>query len=305
MNTVFVGAVEGSLAALGAICAAGHLPRLVVTLPPELAHRHSDFADLAPVAEEYGVPVHFTANSNTPETLEAIAETEPDLILVIGWSQIVGKDFRALPRLGCIGFHPADLPRLRGRAVIPWAILLGESEMGSSLFWIDAGTDTGDIAAKARFRVDPETITARELYDRHLAALTDLLPDLLMRIAAGDVPRSPQDEAGASVCARRRPEDGRIDWTASAKDIHRLIRAVGPPYPGACTEDADGNRLVITKARYTPRQNYYIGMPGQVQDVDGRSFTVSCGDGGCLDILEWSGADAPPRRHTTLGGGPR
>jgi methionyl-tRNA formyltransferase len=303
MNIVFVGAVEGSRAALQAICAAGHLPRLVVTLPPDLAHRHSDYADLAPLAAQYGIPVHYAANSNAPETIAAIAATEPDLALVIGWSQLVREEFRALPRLGCIGFHPADLPRLRGRAVIPWAILLGEREMGSSLFWIDEGTDTGDIAAKARFSVDPDTVTARELYDRHLAALAEMLPDLLSRIAAGEVPRRPQDERGASLCARRRAEDGRIDWSLPAAGIHRLIRAVGPPYPGAFTEDAAGNRLVLTAVRFTPREGYYIGLPGQVQAIDGRSFTVCCGDGRCLDILDWTGADSPPRLHTSLGKG--
>lgn len=301
MNTVFVGSVEGSLAGLRAVCEAGHVPCLVVTLPPDLGHRHSDFADLAPLAAEYNIPVHFTANSNSPNTLMAIAQTEPDLIMVIGWSQLVGTDFRALPKLGCLGFHPADLPRLRGRAVIPWAILLGEREMGTSLFWIDEGTDTGKIAAKTRFSVDPDTITARELYDRHIAALTDMLPDLLSRIDSGTVPRIPQDETGASFCARRRPEDGRINWTAPAAEICRLIRAVGPPYPGAFTEDAVGNRLVITAAHLTPREGYYIGLPGQVQQVDGRSFTVYCGDGRCLDIVDWSGADTP-RIHTTLSG---
>lgn len=106
MKTVFVGAVEGSLEALAAICAAGHVPALVVTLPPQLSGRHSDFADLAPTAEKYGVPVHHTSRSDSEETLKVLREVDPDLILVIGWSQICGPDFRAIPRLGCIGFHP-------------------------------------------------------------------------------------------------------------------------------------------------------------------------------------------------------
>jgi methionyl-tRNA formyltransferase len=303
MNTVFVGAVEGSHRALHAICSAGHVPRLVVTLPLALAHRHSDYADLAPLAAEYGVPVHLTSDSNAPQTLAAIAATAPDLILVIGWSQIVQQAFRALPRLGSLGFHPADLPRLRGRAVIPWAILLGEREVGSTLFWIDEGTDTGAIAAKTRFTIDPDTVTARELYDRHLEALAGMLPALLTRIAADDLPRVPQDEAGASLCARRRPEDGRIDWSRPAAEIHRLIRAVGPPYPGAFTEIAGGNRLVLTAVRFPSREGYYIGLPGQVQAIEGRNFTVSCGDRRCVDILGWTGADGPPRLHTILGKG--
>lgn len=301
MNSVFVGTVEGSRAALEAICTADQKPRLVVTLPPELARRHSDYADLVPLATRHGVPIHLTANINAPETLARIAATEPDIVLVIGWSQIAAEEFRALPRLGCLGFHPANLPRLRGRAVIPWAILLGERQMGSSLFWIDAGIDSGDIASQTLFSVDSNLVTARELYDRHLKSLAEMLPDLLKRIATGDLPRVPQNEAAASFCSRRRPEDGRIDWSASAATIHRLIRAVGPPYPGAFTEDENGNRLTLVAVRHTPREHYFIGLPGQVQATDAHSFTVCCGDGRCIDILDWTGADAPPRLHTMLG----
>lgn len=301
MKVVFVGAVEGSLKALKALCAAGHVPKMVVTLPPELAHRHSDYADLAPVAQAHGCALHLTRKSDSDETIAAIRAIEPDLVLVIGWSQLCGAEFRAVPKLGCIGYHPSDLPKLRGRAVLPWTILLGESTVGSSLFWLGEGADTGDIAAKSRFTVDPDTIKVRELYDQHIEALADMLPPLMDRIAAGDVPRVSQDEEGASTCALRRPEDGLIDWNWPAADIHRLIRAAGPPYPGAFTHMADGTKLVLTDVRHTPRKGYYIGMPGQVQAIEGRVFTVCCGDGNCIDVLDWTGADTPPKIHTKLG----
>lgn len=113
MKTVFVGAVEGSLKALNALCDAGHVPEMVVTLPPELAHRHSDYADLAPVAKAHGCTLHLTRKSDSEETIAAIRAIEPDLVLVIGWSQLCGVEFRAVPKLGCIGYHPSDLPKLR------------------------------------------------------------------------------------------------------------------------------------------------------------------------------------------------
>ncbi len=301
MKTVFVGAVEGSHVALSAICATGFVPEMVVTLPRELAHRHSDFADLTPVAERYDIPVHYTAKSDSAGTLNAIRAVNPDLILVIGWSQLCGPEFRALAKIGCVGFHPSALPRLRGRGVIPWTVLLGERDVGASLFWLGEGADDGPIAAQARYAVDPDTVTARELYDRALQALTELLPKLLAQIEEGDVPAAPQPETGISICARRRPEDGRIDWTQPAAEIHRLIRAVGPPYPGAFTHGSDDTELVITEARFSPPKGYYIGLPGQVQAVDGHVFTVYCGDGQCLDITGWSGAETPPALHSKLG----
>lgn len=301
MKIVLVGAVESTQIALQELCKAGFPPEMVVTLPPELAHRHSDFVDVVPLAKQYGCAVHFTRKSDGAETIEAIRALAPDLVLVIGWSQLCGPEFRAVPMLGCIGFHPSDLPKLRGRAVLPWTILLQEKIVGASLFWLADGADTGDIAAKARFKVDPDTITARALYDKHMRALADMLPPLIKRIAAGDVPRQPQSAEGASTCALRRPEDGLIDWNLPAADIHRLIRAAGPPYPGAFTFAADGSKLVLTAVRHTPRKGYYIGIPGQVQDSDGRMFTVFCGDGNCIDILDWTGADTPPKIHTKLG----
>ncbi|SMR71080.1 methionyl-tRNA formyltransferase [Aliiroseovarius halocynthiae] len=301
MKIVLVGAVESTQIALQELCTAGFAPEMVVTLPPELAHRHSDFVDVVPLAKQHGCAVHFTRKSDGAETIDAIRRLDPDLVLVIGWSQLCGPEFRAVPKLGCIGFHPSDLPKLRGRAVLPWTILLQEKTIGASLFWLADGADTGDIAAKAQFEVDPDTITARALYDKHMRVLADMLPQLIKRIAAGDVPRQPQSDDGASTCALRRPEDGVIDWNWPAADIHRLIRAAGPPYPGAFTFAADGSKLVLTDVRHTPRKGYYIGIPGQVQDIDGRMFTVFCGDGNCIDILDWTGAEAPPKLHTKLG----
>lgn len=303
MKIAFVGAVEGSRVALEAICAAGHVPAVVVTLPEELAARHSDFAELAPVAEAYGAAVHRTARSDSAETIGLLREVAPDVTLVIGWSQLCGPEFRAVPRIGCIGFHPSVLPRLRGRGVVPWTILQGETESGGTLFWLSDGADTGDIAAQARFPIDPDTITVRELYDRQVAAMCEMLPGLLDRLAAGEVPRQAQDHARASVCARRRPEDGRIDWTRPAAEIERLIRAVGDPYPGALTDGPKGEAMTIRRARLHPRAGYYIGVPGQVQAVDAGGFTVFCGDGACLDVLEWTGLDGPPGIHTKLGQG--
>jgi methionyl-tRNA formyltransferase len=92
-----------------------------------------------------------------------------------------------------------------------------------------------------------------------------------------------------------------IDWSHPAAEIDRLIRASGPPYPGAFTYGPDGRQLVVTKSARTEPEGYYIGLPGQVQAINGQGFTVACGDGRCLDILEWSGADIPPAIHSKLG----
>lgn len=301
MKSVFVGAVEGSALALEALIAAGHAPSLVVTLPLERAGAHSDFADLGPIAARHGIALHRTAKSDSPGTIAAIRALAPDVILIIGWSQLVGAEFRALAPMGVLGFHPAALPKMRGRAVIPWHILTAQTQGGASLFWIDAGTDSGDIAAQALFEIDPDTITARALYDRAVAEMVALLPPLMERLAAGERPARVQDDAQATICARRRPEDGRIDWTRPADEIARLIRAVGPPYPGALCASAKG-ALRVTAARLHPQPGRYIGLPGQVQEIRDGVLTVMCGDGNCLDLTEWDGP--APSRHAMLKGAP-
>ncbi|WGH78708.1 methionyl-tRNA formyltransferase [Jannaschia ovalis] len=301
MKTVLVGAVDSTRAALDAMVASDHAPDLLVTLPSELSRRHSDFVDLAGPADAAGVALFRTERSDGPETLARLRALAPDLVLVIGWSQICGAEFRDIPRLGCLGFHPSALPRLRGRAVIPWTILLGEQQAGASLFWLDAGTDTGDIAAQEIFAIDPAAETARSLYDRQLAALTKMLPPLLDRIGSGDVPRQPQDHAQATICARRRPADGRIDWHRPLAEIDRLVRAVGPPYPGAfATAGTDAQAIQLLAAGPDPDGHRFIGLPGQVQAIDEDGFSVMCGDGACLKVGAWAPSDWRPKLHETF-----
>jgi methionyl-tRNA formyltransferase len=300
LRTVFVGAVEGSLVGLEALARAGLPPALVVSLPPERAARHSDFADLTATARAMDAAVLHAADVNAPEILAAIGAVDPDLCLVIGWSQICREPFRRIGRLGAIGFHPAPLPRMRGRAVIPWTLLLGETETGSTLFWLDEDVDAGDIVLQERFEVDPET-TARMLYDAHLAALGRMLPEAVRLVGEGRAPRQPQDHDAATWCARRRPEDGRIDWSAPAAETLRLIRAVGEPYPGAFTNYGD-DRIVIDSARLAPGSERYVGLAGQVQAICGGTFTVRAGDGSCVEALAWrSTSGRPPKLHTRLG----
>ena len=302
MKTAFIGAVEGSAVALRALCEAGLGPDLVVTLPLEKAANHSDFADLGPISEAHGLNLMRVARSDDPGLMAALERLAPDLIMIIGWSQLVGPELLTLPRIGVLGFHPSPLPKMRGRAVIPWQILTAQKQGGATLFWVAEGVDDGDIAAQAVFEIDTDSIDARGLYDRAVAEMARMLPPLLAELAAGRRPARVQDDAQATICARRRPEDGEIDWTRPGAEIARLIRAVGPPYPGASTRDAKGTVVTVTAARLSPQEGRFIGIPGQVQQVDGEVVTVMCGDGRCLDLTGWSGPDRLPR-HSMLGRG--
>jgi methionyl-tRNA formyltransferase len=304
MRSVLVGTVESTRAALHALGGAGAAPSLLVTLPPECSGRHSDYVDLAFEAGALGVEVLRTASVNAAATVDAIAATAPDCLFVIGWSGVCREPVLNIARCGAIGFHPAPLPHMRGRAVIPWTILQREEWSGSTLFWLARGIDDGPILLQRRFRVGSDE-TARSLYDKHMSMLRAMLPKAVELLHGADPPRSPQDESLATYCARRVPADGEIDWTASAADILLLIRAVGPPYPGAYTY-CGPHRLVVQAAEPRADGGRYIGLAGQIQEIAPEGLIVRCGDGECLTLTRWSLEDGPgPKRHQRLGGAPR
>jgi methionyl-tRNA formyltransferase len=294
MRLVLVGAVEGSRVALDALISAGHAPALVVTLPADLCDRHSDFADITRPALDAGCEVFHTSDINDGATIAAISRIRPDLVLVIGWSQICRQPFREIARLGTIGYHPAALPHLRGRGVIPWTILLGRKTTGSTLFWIDEGTDTGPILLQQAIQVG-EDETALSLYRKHMAAMKQMIPQAIKALMSGNPPRVGQQHDLASYCAKRTPADGLIDWREPAARILTLIRAVGEPYPGAFTYDR-GLKIVVDTASEYPVADRYFGIPGQVQAHSETGFLVMCGDGRCIDVTRFrsQGAKRPP-----------
>jgi methionyl-tRNA formyltransferase len=277
------------------------VPAIVVTLPAEAAHRHADVADLSTPARAMGSTVFETSDINAPETLAAIAAAEPDLCTVVGWSQICRAPLRSIARIGSVGFHPAALPRLRGRGVIPWTILLDEPYTGSTLFWLDEGVDSGDILLQRTFVLAPDE-TARSLYIKHTDNLAAMLPEAVALVSAGNPPRLVQDESLASYCAKRTPEDGLIDWSLPAASVLRLIRAVGDPYPGAYA-CAGAARIVIDAAAAFAGSHRFIGLAGQVQVHTEAGFVVRCGDGECIEVLAWRSPDGKrPRLHSKLTG---
>jgi methionyl-tRNA formyltransferase len=304
MRIAFVGAVEGSLIALDSLVRSGMAPGLTVTLPAHAAARHSDFVDLSPLVSASGSELMTATDVNAPDVVEALDRFRPDLLLIIGWSQICRAPVRATARIGCVGFHPAPLPRMRGRAVIPWTILQNENATAATLFWLDEGVDSGPILLQEHFQVAADE-TARSLYRKHTEALARILPRAVELVRSGEAPRLEQDHSRATYCAKRTPDDGLIDWREPAANILRLVRAVGEPYPGAFTF-SQGAKLIIDQAIPISGSERYIGLPGQVQCHTDSGFVVRCGDGLCVHVTEWRRADGrhkPPVHLKFCSGG--
>ncbi|WP_324696419.1 methionyl-tRNA formyltransferase [Novosphingobium aerophilum] len=301
MKAVVIGAVGSTEVLVEELVAVpGWELTMIGTLPPELHGRHSDIVDLSVLAGRHGVRLAPIARTNDPQVLDMVRAEAPDYVFVVGWSQICGPEFLSIAAKGAIGYHPAPLPRLRGRAAIPWTILLDEPISASSLFWIAEGTDDGDILAQQYFHLARDE-TAQGLYDKHMAALRSMLRAVLPVLAAGDQPRQVQDERYATWATKRTQADGLIDWRQPASAIDRLIRAVGRPYPGAFTHVA-GRRITVWSSRPVSGGERHHALPGQVMANGGGVLTVQTGEG-LIELVDWEVAEGrPPALHAVLKG---
>jgi methionyl-tRNA formyltransferase len=274
VRTAIVGAVSSTQILLKSLVNGGIKPLRLFTLPKDMRHRHSDFVDLTLDCSKHDVQVSYISDINDPESINELKQLNLDILFVVGWSQICRSNVLNIPSQGCIGYHPALLPLHRGRAVIPWTILLGLSEAGGTFFFLDEGVDSGDIIIQESFTVEPnETVTT--LYKKHEIALEKMANALVEFLKKGEIPRRQQDHSLATYCAKRVANDGLINWQLSAQEIWRLIRAVTDPYPGAFTFWKN-EKLIIWKA--TPLDaSEYIGLPGQIQDICDEGVIVQCG----------------------------
>src|SRR5512134_69069 len=175
----------------------------VVTLPGPIDPDRSGQCSFDEVAARLGASLHETSDVNSDETLAVVGELDPELIFVVGWSQLVWEPFIRLAREGVFGMHPTLLPRHRGRAPIPWALLSGLARTGVTLFEIvDASADSGAIVGQAVVDIAPDE-TATTLFDRLAAAHVDLTREFVPQLIARTPPRTPQDPARASTWHKR------------------------------------------------------------------------------------------------------
>lgn len=216
----------------------------LMTLPDEIALDKSGRALLNDFATVHGVALHKIRNINDPDAVELVRDAELDWLFIIGWSQIARKDLLDTPRCGCLGMHPTLLPRGRGRASIPWAIIKGLDETGVTMFKLDEGVDTGPIIGQVSIPIEGNE-TATTLYAKVTAAHRALMRDQFPRLQAGGLQSIPQDESQATTWPGRTPADGRLAANMSVEEMDRLVRATTHPYPGAFTESPDGTVTTI------------------------------------------------------------
>jgi len=303
MRIVFLGTVEFSRTCLLQILRSGGNVVAVLTRPPVDRGFNSDYADLTGVAREHHLDLYHVKKINDPATISLIRSLQPDVMFVFGWSQLISVELLKIPAMGCIGSHPALLPRNRGRHPLIWALVEGLDESGLTFFYMDEGADSGAILWQKAFPISLED-DAGTLYRKIQGLAEEAIAEFLPQLQQGKAPRLPQNHALATYWRKRTAKDGEIEWSGPTMKIYNLVRALTHPYVGAHTF-LGGNRVTVWRAAL-PETAIATGAsdlpPGTVFAKGETGLQVRTGDG-YLRLWQWETTDGTPvKMGDRLGG---
>ena len=265
--------------ALDALLARDERVVAVVTHPDDPAEGDW-FESVAEIARVHGLPCLAPSSPNLPDVVRTLRELAPDLILSVWYRRLLGPELLALPPVAALNLHGSLLPAYRGRAPLNWVLVNGERRTGVTLHHMTLEADAGDVVAQQPIDIEPDD-TAVTLYTRMVKVGVDLLLETYPAVLAGTAPRIPQDQARATVVSRRRPEDGRVEWTWPATRIGNMIRAVAHPYPGAFVGDGP-RRLWLWAGSALPAAPSDAAPGTLLAIVPSRGITVATGEGALM-----------------------
>ena len=278
MNIIFIGSGALACPALETVLARpADRVVAVVTQPerPRGRHLHVAACPVKALAERLGVPVHTPEKASDPVEIGALADLQPDLILVTAYGQFLKPALLAIAPLGALNIHPSLLPKYRGAAPIQWAVANGETRTGVSLLYVTERMDAGDLLAQEEAPIGDED-TAATLEPRLAALGAQLLDRTLDALAAGRASRRAQDEAQVTFAPKLTKEDGHIDWTRPAAAIRNRIRGFSP-WPG-CFTFLPGERPLLLRI-HAARAESAAGEPGRILEAGAHGLVVAAGEG--------------------------
>lgn len=219
---------------------------LGVEIPLVVTHRDNPaeriwFDSVVELANHQGIPTITPDDPNRAEVVERVRDCEPGWIFSFYYRHMLKEPLLTLPTRGAFNLHGSLLPKYRGRVPVNWAVLHGERETGASLHRMVLKPDAGSLVDQQAIAILPND-TAQQVFHKVTCAAETVLLRAVPPMMAGAHRERPLDLAAGSYFGGRRPEDGRVDWRQSAWQVHNLIRALAPPYPGAFT-DIGGRRL--------------------------------------------------------------
>jgi methionyl-tRNA formyltransferase len=266
-----------------------------VEVPLVVTHRDDPgenvwFDSVAALAALHGIPVITPDASGLPRLAERLAGSAPDFLFSFYYRYMLSPAVVATARQGALNMHGSLLPKYRGRAPVNWAVLNGETQTGASLHYMTSRPDAGALVDQTAVPILPND-TSRDVMGKVTCAAEMTLARALPDLIEGTCQQRPLDNKNGSYFGRRTPEDGKIDWSLSAGEIHNLIRAVAPPYPGAFTM-LDGKPLRLLRS-------FYIGEAARYPEAapcfyaEAEACYADCRDGRRFRVLEFEVDGAP------------
>jgi len=281
-RVIFAGTPEFALASLSALVEAGIVPVAVLTQPDRPAGRGKRMT-ASPVkrfAREQGMPVMQPATLRDEGIVAELQSLEPDIIIVAAYGLILPQDVLDIPVRGCLNVHASLLPRWRGAAPIQAAILAGDEISGVCLMSVTAGLDCGPVFASAPLAIAADE-TAGELHDRLANLGGEILVAKLGDILDEKIKPVPQDDSAATYAGKIHTRDAHLDWSQSADDLERCVRAYNP-VPGAYFFADESLRVKCWRAACIAGTD---ARPGTVIASGPDGIDVACAAGG-LRLLE-------------------
>ena len=274
MNILVIGAVNSTKWTIESLIKHDFNVVGVLGLKRQKNKNISGWYDLESLCYDHDISYSGYDNINHDVSFSWANKRNPDIIFAIGFSQLLKSRWLALPKYGCIGFHPTQLPYGRGRAPLAW-LILDDAPSAVSIFLIEEGADSGPVFVQESFEVklnDSAASVERKIEESFYSAMKSWLPLL----AKGEWNPQPQDDLRASWYGLRKPEDGVIDWNRSANEIDKLIRATSRPHPGAYSFYKN-SRIIIWSC--TLELDLKIkGVVGRILKIDAqKGALVQCG----------------------------
>jgi len=234
---------------------------------------------------------YITPNSNQlMDLVPRIQKLAPDYLFSFYYRHMIPAELLACAKVAALNMHGSLLPKYRGRAPVNWAILHGETQTGATLHIMETKPDAGDIVGQSTVSIGANE-TATDVFDKVSQAAISVINQVLPELVQGHIPKKPNNLAQGSYFGGRKPADGQILWHQTAQQVHNLVRAVAPPYPGAFTDWQGERRIVARTSLEGPFPRELDLQVSGIQVVDNQVFGV-CGDQKAVVILDWFPANS-------------
>lgn len=237
---------------------------------------NSDFVELGEKAKKKKIEFIYEENIKDFNAQKIILDNHKiDLVFVIGWSKIIKEPILSSYKNKIIGFHPAELPKNRGRHPIIWALVLGLKKTASTFFFLTKEPDAGDILNQKIIKISNKDY-AKDLYDKVLKAIPEQINEIIDDFLHDSLNPVRQLKKDSNVWRKRGEIDGKIDWRMSSKNIYNLIRALADPYPGAY--------FIYNKKKFLVSSSKIVNLkidnqePGRIIRNNSKELIVKTGD---------------------------